>query len=85
MADENSRVIQAAIDAAANLTPTPTTTDHSDAIETTSESDVDYEPASEEDGESERRAFLEQLLASEGDEDDEEEQEEEGTALSNSL
>lgn len=78
MADENSRVIQAAIDAAANLTPTPTTTDQSDATGITSEGDMDYEPASEEDGESERREFLEQLLASEGDE--EEEEEEDGTA-----
>jgi hypothetical protein len=69
MADENSRVLQAAIDAATSLTPGPTSTDQSDATETTSQSDMDYEPVSEEDTESAHHAFFEELLASEEDED----------------
>jgi len=79
MADESSRAIQAAIDNATSLTSPPTTPQHGNTTHTTNESDTDFEPGSEDTGDAEHLAFLEQLLASEGDgEEGEDEEDDDG-------
>lgn len=80
MADDNSRALQAMIDEAANIVPSASEDESSDAFETTDESEMDYEPTSEDDDEI-RHAFLEQLLASEEDDEEDEDEEEDDDGM----
>jgi hypothetical protein len=83
MADNNSRTLQTlidAIDALANMSTNPPN-DHGDVTESTGESDMDYEPATEDDESLDvaREAFIERLLDSaDGDEAEDEEEGEDG-------
>jgi hypothetical protein len=83
MVDHNSRALQVSIDAIealTNMSANPPN-DHGDVTESTGESDMDYEPATEDDESPDlaREAFIERLLDSaEGDEAEDEEEEEEG-------